>query len=154
MFRRLDEASRLYGQLRKPIVVSGGHVDPFTPSQGENESACALLMRWGVAPADIIAEAESRDTFESALQVGRIVRQKRWRRYLLVTSAVHMPRSMLVFSALAPEPIAAPGDFRVEPMPRSPLGLFPTESAAGDSYAALHEYVGLLQYRVRIWLHR
>ncbi len=154
MFRRLDEALRLYRQVRKPIVVSGGHVDPFTPAQGENQAACDTLARWGVPPADIVPEPRSRDTFESAEQVRVILRGRGWRRYLLVTSALHMPRSMFIFSAIAPEPVAAPGDFVVAPIPLSPLALFPSESAARDTYAALHEYVGLLNYRVRVWLRR
>ena len=65
-----------------------------------------------------------------------------------------MPRCMLAFSAVPPEPIAAPGDFAVAQIPRNPLDFFPTESAARDTYAALYEYLGLLGYRVRAWLYR
>src|ERR1043166_4792031 len=36
MFRRLDEAWRLYRIRPKPIIVSGGHVNPFTPDKDEN----------------------------------------------------------------------------------------------------------------------
>jgi uncharacterized SAM-binding protein YcdF (DUF218 family) len=154
MYRRLEEAFRLYRQAPKPIIVSGGHVDPFTPSNNENRIACDYLVRWGVAETDIIQEPASRDTFESAFEVSKILTQRGWTRYLLVTSALHMPRSMLAFEATAPEPVPAPGDFTVERISTSPLSFFPTEGAARDTYSALHEYVGLVNYYWRLQWRR
>jgi uncharacterized SAM-binding protein YcdF (DUF218 family) len=150
MFRRLDEAWRLYRIRPKPIIVSGGHVNPFTPDKDENAIARGFLLRWGVTKNDVLAEDHSRDTFESATQVGKILRQKNWKRYLLVTSAEHMPRSMLAFGAKAPEPIPAPGDFSVGKFRLNPLGFFPGVSAARDIYFSLHEYVGLINYYWRV----
>jgi uncharacterized SAM-binding protein YcdF (DUF218 family) len=102
MFRRLDEAWRLYRIAPKPIIVSGGHVDPFTPPRDENKIACDYLVLWGVPARHVI-----------------------------------------------PEPIAAPGDFTVGNNPFSPLHLFPSEETAGRMSAALHEYLGLINYRWR-----
>jgi uncharacterized SAM-binding protein YcdF (DUF218 family) len=150
MFRRLDEAWRLYRLNPKPIIVSGGHVNPFTPDRGENKIACEYLLRWGVAPHHVIGEAKSRDTFESAVETSKLLRQRSWKRYLLVTSAVHMPRSMLAFSRLAPEPIPAPGDFTLDALRFSPLDFAPSESAARTIASTLHEYVGLINYYWRI----
>ena len=106
MFRRLDEAWRLYRIRPKPVIISGGHVNPFTPAKDENRIAREFLIRWGVRQEDVIGEENSRDTFESALETRKILAQRGWKRYLLVTSAMHMPRSMLVFSELAPVPIS------------------------------------------------
>ena len=150
MFRRLDEAWRLYRILPKPIIVSGGHVDPFTPAQDENKIPRDYLILWGVPSQDVIAEPDSRDTFESAIEVKKILDEKRWKRYLLVTSAVHMPRSMLAFQSVAPSPIAAPGDFTVREKLFSPLELFPSAKAAEEIRNTIHEYLGLLNYRVRV----
>jgi len=146
MFRRLEEALRLYRLEPRPVLISGGHANPFTPSHGENAIACDYLRRWGVPPEHVLAEDASRDTFESALAVRRILGQKGWRRYLLVTSAAHMPRSMQVFRRLAPEPIAAPGDFVTPEWVFSPFSLTPSEGAAADMGALVHEYVGMLNY--------
>ena len=150
MFRRLDEAWRLYRIRRKPIVVSGGHVNPFTPAQNENQIARDYLIRWGVPPADVLGEDRSRDTFESALEVQKLLKHKGWRRYLLVTSAAHMPRSMLAFSARAPEPIPAPGDFSLGELKLTPLDFFPTSEAARGIAESLHEYIGLAKYYWRV----
>jgi uncharacterized SAM-binding protein YcdF (DUF218 family) len=150
MFRRLDEAWRLYRIQPKPIVVTGGHVDPFTPARDENKIAREFLIRWGVPQRDVIGEEKSRDTFENALETHKVLQQRGWKRYLLVTSALHMPRSMLVFSARVPEPIPAPGDFSVGKIELTPFAFVPNESVAPKIYAALHEYIGWLNYYWRL----
>jgi uncharacterized SAM-binding protein YcdF (DUF218 family) len=150
MFRRLDEAWRLYKLASKPIIVSGGHVNPFTPDLGENKIARDYLLRWGVPQHHVLSEAKSRDTFESALEIGVLLKQRGWKRYLLVTSAVHMPRSMLAFSAAAPEPIAAPGDFTLREARFSPLDIAPSVGAARSIVSTLHEYIGYANYYWRI----
>jgi uncharacterized SAM-binding protein YcdF (DUF218 family) len=84
------------------------------------------------------------------VQVKKILKQKGWKRYLLVTSAEHMPRSMLVFSAKAPEPIAAPGDFYLGKFEPSPGDFYPNVSVASHIYFALYEYLGLVNYYWRL----
>ncbi len=148
-FHRLDEAWRLYRLAPKPIIVSGGHVDPFTPAQEENKIACDYLRLWGVQSEHVIPEPNSRDTFEGAVAVKKILDQRGWRRYLLVTSAYGMPRSMLVFRAVAPEPIPAPALLPRGAGSLSPLSFFPTEGAATTVYITLHEYLGLINYTWR-----
>jgi uncharacterized SAM-binding protein YcdF (DUF218 family) len=150
MFRRLEEAWRLYRIQPKPIVVSGGHVNPFTPAKNENTIAREYLIRWGVPRQDVLGEDRSRDTFESAEEVQKLLRQRGWKRYLLVTSASHMPRSMLAFASRAPEPVPAPGDFSFVGINLNPLSFFPSESAARGLFVTLHEYLGLANYRWRM----
>ena len=149
MFRRLDEAWRLYRIQRKPIIVSGGHVNPFTPEKNENQIACDYLIRWGVPKSDVLGEGKSRDTFESAVEVHKLLQEKGWKKYLLVTAAVHMPRSMLAFTSRTPEPIPAPGDFSLGKFEFNPFSLFPGESAAYRLNATVHEYIGLANYYYR-----
>ena len=154
MFRRLDEAWRLYRIRPKPIIVSGGHVNPFTPDKNENQIARDLLIRWGVPKNDVLAEEHSRDTFESAVEVEKILRKKSWKRYLLVTSAEHMPRSMMAFKSKAPEPIPAPGDFSIGKFELSPFHFFANEGAARGINGSLHEYIGLVNYYWRVHYSR
>ncbi len=150
MFRRLDEAWRLYRIQPKPIIISGGHVNPFTPTMDENKIARDFLIKWGVPKHDIIGEEHSRDTFENALESGKILQKRGWKRYLLVTSAMHMPRSMLVFGARVPEPIPAPGDFSIAGFDLSPFDFFPNESVAPKMFETLHEYIGWANYYWRL----
>jgi len=150
MFRRLDEAWRLYRIQPKPIIISGGHVNPFTPAKDENKIARDFLIKWGVSKHDVIGEEKSRDTFENALESGKILKKRGWKRYLLVTSAQHMPRSMLVFGALVPEPIPAPGDFSINGIELTPFDFFPKENVAAEMFATLHEYLGFANYYWRL----
>lgn len=150
MFRRVEEALRLYKIAPRPIVVSGGHVNPFTKDRGANRIPREYLARWGVRADHIVAEDKSRDTFESAVQVQKILKQKGWKRYLLVTSAEHMPRSMLVFNAKAPEAIPAPGDFSLGEFKLSPFSFYPNVGVSREIYFSLHEYIGLANYYWRL----
>ena len=150
MFRRLDEAWRLYRIQPKPIILSGGHVNPFTPDKDENRIGRDYLIRWGVPKHHVIGEGKSRDTFESATEVQKLLKRRGWKRYLLVTSALHMPRSMLAFKAKAPEPVPAPGDYTLGKLRLTPLDFFPSEGAARGIYATVHEYIGLANYYWRI----
>ena len=152
MFRRLDEALRLYRVQPKPIIVSGGHVNPFTSDKNENKIARDFLIKWGVPAKDVSGEANSRDTFESAVEVQKLLIKKGYKRYLLVTSALHMPRSMLVFARLAPEPIPAPGDYSLGKFELTPFSFFPSESAASGFFFTLHEYLGIANYHWRLRL--
>jgi len=149
MFRRLDEAWRLYRIRPKPIIVAGGHVNPFTPDVDENKIARDYLIRWGVPNSHVLGEEKSRDTFESAIEVQKLLQKKGWKRYLLVTSAVHMPRSMLAFEARTPEPVAAPGDFSLGEFQLTPFDVFPSEHSAHKLSATVHEYAGLANYYFR-----
>ena len=75
MFRRLDEAWRLYRIQPKPIILSGGHVNPFTPDKDENRIGREYLIRWGVPKHHVIGEGKSRDTFESAAEVQKLFKR-------------------------------------------------------------------------------
>lgn len=150
MFRRLDEAWRLYRIQPKPILITGGHVDPFTPARDENRIARDFLIRWGVPASHVLGEENSRDTFENALETRKVLQQHGWKRYLLVTSALHMPRSMLVFANRVFEPIPAPGDFSVGEIDMTPFAFLPSAGAAQRNFAAIHEYLGLLNYYWRL----
>ena len=152
MFRRLDEAWRLYQIRPKPIIISGGHVNPFTPAMDENKIARDFLIRWGVPKKDIIGEEKSRDTFENATETLAVLKKHGWKRYLLVTSAMHMPRSMMVFAERVPEPIPAPGDFTLGKFELTPFDFFPNEAGAAKMFETIHEYAGLANYYLRLRL--
>lgn len=151
LFHRLDEAWRLYRLRPKPIIVSGGHVNLLTTPQNENQIARDYLILWGVPKEQVIAEGRSRDTFESAIEVENILREKGWKRYLLVTSAIHMPRSMFAFQSIAPTPVAAPGDFTYVGME---AGVFLAEETAFKIAEAAHEYLGMVNYRWRMYFYK
>jgi uncharacterized SAM-binding protein YcdF (DUF218 family) len=83
------------------------------------------------------------------VEVQKLLKKKGWKRYLLVTSSAHMPRSMLAFKSKAPEPVPAPGDFSLGTFDLTPFDFFPNENVARKLYLTVHEYIGLANYYYR-----
>ena len=131
------------------ILLSGG--SGFLMQRGESESR--ELGRWlesrGVPSARIVVEANSRNTAENARETIKIARARGWSRLILVTSAFHMPRSVLCFRRLGFEVVPAPVDYYTFTEFPGPEALVPSADGLSVSTLAVKEYVGLLVYRLR-----
>ena len=134
---RLLETMRISNSLPEAqILISGGKDVPGIMRQ--------LLVSLGVPESRIAVEDQSDNTFESAVQVARILKGKTC---ILVTSAGHMPRAMGSFKKQGMNPIPAPThfmsikQFRWSHYLPSPLHL-------GYSDLAVHEYLGIIWYRL------
>jgi uncharacterized SAM-binding protein YcdF (DUF218 family) len=62
-----------------------------------------LAVQCGVAKERIVVEDSARNTFENAVYTGRIIRDRRWRRVVVVTDGFHLPRALYVFHRLGLE---------------------------------------------------
>ena len=89
-------------------MFSGGSPALFFSEAPEAEFAVRLLQSLGIPRERILVEEQSRNTVENAVFSKLIAQPKPGERWLLVTSAYHMPRSMGVFRA---------ADFAVEAYP-------------------------------------
>ncbi|MDQ1278679.1 MAG: hypothetical protein QG555_1722 [Thermodesulfobacteriota bacterium] len=140
---RLLEGIRLHRQLpASRLFLSGGAVFQDAP-ESETLAQTAVLM--GVNEKDMIRENKSLDTADQAKMLSRIVGRKR---FILVTSAIHMPRSMALFHKFGMDPIPAPTNYMVVKQSRFHPGmLFPDSRSLHSMEAAIHEYLGL------IWMH-
>jgi uncharacterized SAM-binding protein YcdF (DUF218 family) len=121
---RIEAAAELAARFKEvPVIVSGA-------SEGEQAAAIAKAALAGRAVIDRRPE----NTFENALFSKELAKPRPGERWILVTSAVHMPRAMGAFRAVG---------FEVEPWPV-------LESAPADQKAAQvsHEIAGLFVYRV------
>lgn len=131
------EALRLYHKHDNIKIITSGYkgYSPISDAQ----SAALKLMDVGVKQEDILIEEKSQDTHEEALMMKQYVQD---RPFYLVTSALHMPRAMLLFEQEGLKPIAAPTDFiQVEHL--GMLNLF-NASNADSTQRALHEYIGIV----------
>jgi uncharacterized SAM-binding protein YcdF (DUF218 family) len=146
---RVTEAAVL--ALRYPaarVVLAGGGAT-LGPIGGDlpSEAAAmaALLTQVGVAPDRLVLEEQSRNTAGNAAFSLALAQPKAGERWLLVTSASHMPRAMAVFEREGwPGLTAWPVDFSVEPGGRGP-----TWDLALNLYflnRAVKEYVGIAAY--------
>ncbi|MBK1634195.1 YdcF family protein [Rhodovulum adriaticum] len=124
-----------------PVLVTGGHGAPPTPS--EAAISAAILRDLGLDPARLILEQRARNTAENARLGLARVRPAPGARWILVTSAGHMPRALAEFRAAGwPAPIPYPVDYRSTGWADA-TGWHPYRNMA-QLHAALHEIVGQL----------
>jgi uncharacterized SAM-binding protein YcdF (DUF218 family) len=128
------------------IVFSGGNGALMPDRLREADFASRLLENLGVPPNRIMLERESRNTAENAIFSKRLVGPKPGERWLLVTSAMHMPRAMGAFRHAGFAVEAYPVDYRsagwadVWTVPGSLMdGIARTD-------IAVHEWLGLVIY--------
>jgi uncharacterized SAM-binding protein YcdF (DUF218 family) len=136
---RVVEGVRWYKQLPgSKLVLSGG--GPFETSSGA-EVMAEIARIQGVDSQDLVLEAASLDTEEQARLIKDLVGRDPC---ILVTSAVHMPRSMALFEKQGLEPIPAPtGFFLHQGLSSDPGRFFPSAQNLQGSEVAVHEYLGL-----------
>ena len=92
---RIVTAVRLQRRLHIPVIVAGGAVFPWKKPEATVDRR--FLMDLGVPADRIILDDKSRDTFENAKRVKEICNRHHFSRPILVTSAYHMKRSLLMF---------------------------------------------------------
>src|SRR5690606_34286556 len=89
---RTDTALKLYEAGRAPlIIVSGAALDG---GQSEAHMMAMALRNRGVPSHAIIQEGRSFTTRENAVYTVEVLRRLGIDQFLLVTSALHMPRAM------------------------------------------------------------
>jgi uncharacterized SAM-binding protein YcdF (DUF218 family) len=131
------------------IIFTGGAADVITTTdQPEGEAIRARIAAYGLDPARIIFETQSRNTHENALLTLPLARPKPGEEWWLVTSAWHMPRAIGVFRAAGYRVRAYPVDYRTA----SVADLWRFGSLMGEGLRrtdlAAKEWIGLLAYRV------
>lgn len=138
--------ARRYPSAR--IVVTGG--GGTLVSEGEADAAAAprLLEALGVERSRMVLEDQSRDTYENATFTRKLVDPKPGEVWLLVTSAFHMPRSVMLFRKAGFEVVAWPTDYRSNG--RDGIGLTGHNviHTMQTTSVAVREWIGLVAYRV------
>jgi uncharacterized SAM-binding protein YcdF (DUF218 family) len=137
--------ARRYPQAR--ILYTGGSASLWPRRSTEADEARDLLVGLGVDAQRIVLEDRSRNTDENARFSAALVHPAADQRWLVVTSAFHMPRAMGLFRKAGFAVIAYPvdyhtlggGDWRLNHDAASGLKLFDL---------AVHEWIGLFAYRL------
>ena len=137
---RVWQAARLYKARTAPIVIATG--------DGAVDTTLPLLKDFGL-PSEIVSFHDARNTEDEA----KLIEKMGCKRVLLVTSAWHMKRARLMFEKYAPdvEVVCAPADFEnsvVAARPFSFLDFLPDPDVFMDNSVALHEWVGIVGYKL------
>jgi len=148
---RVLEAAYVYRLLGSPWIISSGG----RPEGVETEPIAAImrmaLVQTGVPADRIVLEASSKTTRDEAVLVAPMLQATGVTRIVLVTSDVHMRRSLAAFRGVGIDavPAIAEDPWNYESRIRS---FIPSTQGLQFTNAVVHEYVGLLYYAARGWM--
>jgi uncharacterized SAM-binding protein YcdF (DUF218 family) len=129
------------------VVFSGGSANLLSNDDREADFAGEVFEGLGIAKSRLTMERRSRNTQENAEFSKALVAPRPGERWLLVTSAFHMPRSIGLFRKAGFAVEAYPVDWRVAG--RDGMFTFSNHSLEGlwRADAGIREWMGLIAYR-------
>jgi len=127
------------------VVFSGGSGALFATEEPESVSAGRLLEGLGIARERIALEDKSRNTHENALYTKRLIEPRAGERWLLVTSAWHMPRALGCFRRVGFAVQPWPVDYRTSGRMELKLHGSVHDGLRRTDFA-VREYLGLAAY--------
>ncbi len=130
------------------LVYTGGSNALVAQVGGEAEDARRLWIALGVDPSRIVIEDRSRNTEENAVLTRDLLHPRPGQRWLLVTSAFHMPRSVGLFRAAGFDVLPVPVDYRSTGDWRDLLPTSDLASGLSRLDLACREWIGLVAYRL------
>ena len=136
-----------YPQAR--LVFTGGSANLDASSAADEAAGVRVLwLSLGLPAGRMTFEDKSRNTYENATMTRAIVQPKPGERWLLVTSAAHMPRSVGIFRHMGWDMIAYPVDYRTFGDARDDKPTTQALESLRRLDVALHEWIGLAAYRL------
>ena len=149
---RLIQAVELYKKgVIKKIVFSGGSGRLLHPEMKEGNYINRYLLSMGVPSEDFMIESESRNTYENAVLTKQLIEPKDT--FLLISSAIHMKRSLACFRkqkiAVIPystDRYAGPRKYEFEHL------FIPDASTLYNWTSLIHEVFGFITYKAMGYL--
>lgn len=139
------ELARRYPAAR--IVFTGGSGNLLLRGTVEADYAVAAFENLGIEPQRIVLERRSRNTSENGTFTATLVKPKPGQRWLLVTSASHMPRAVGVFRQAGFLVEAYPVDRRTSGL-QDLMSFGPFAAGLRRADVAMYEWAGLVTYWV------
>jgi uncharacterized SAM-binding protein YcdF (DUF218 family) len=140
----IPELARRYPLAR--IIYSGGDSSLLFHGGSEAQSAAALIESFGIAKNRLTLEDRSRNTAENAVYSKAVAAPQPGERWLLVTSAYHMPRAMGAFRKAGFDVDAYPVDYRTKGTEDLLIPFDDIASGLRRTDLAAREWVGLVAY--------
>jgi uncharacterized SAM-binding protein YcdF (DUF218 family) len=149
---RLTEAVSLARRFpTAKVVFTGGAGTLIGKGDVAAQEVRDFLVDAGVERERIILEDASRNTRENATLTHDLVKPRAGSRWVLVTSAFHMPRSIAVFRRAGFDCIAWPVDYRTAGAGDLVRFFDSIDNGLRRIDVAAKEYVGLIAYRLSGW---
>ena len=148
---RVLEAFRVFKMTDAAwVIASGGLVAPSEFDEPNGRTMRDALARLGVPESRLLLETGSRNTHDEAVIVREMLNTLSVQHVILVTSDIHMRRSLGTFRAqgIAAVPAIARQDPGVMPWF---AWILPSEGGIDHASDVWHEMLGLVYYFVRGW---
>lgn len=145
---RLAEGLRLHHSLPgSKLVLMGGMIHRERYS---SDITMELMDSTGIVPDSVKTLEGGLNTEEEALLVREMMTMNPQDPLIIVTSAAHMKRAMLLFQKAGLDPIAAPTNFTIMGSPYTKAEYFLWDvSRLSISHTAMHEYTGMAWAKLR-----
>jgi uncharacterized SAM-binding protein YcdF (DUF218 family) len=149
---RLITALNLYKKgIGKKIILTGGSGKLLGDKYGEAEYVAPFLKTLGLPDSAFIVENKSRNTWENAIFSKQLVDSlQKNATCLLVTSALHMPRSKACYDKAGLKTTIFPTDYYRQKHDNLFKLLFEPSSSKLFAWEALiHEWIGVITYKIK-----
>jgi uncharacterized SAM-binding protein YcdF (DUF218 family) len=146
---RLAEGIRLWRRVPGcKLVLTGGVIPGLSREIPIAQALAQTAVEMGVPPYALILESDSWTTADQAKLVARIVGTTP---FALVTSAFHMPRSIMLFRLEGLNPTPAPADFLAKKITLGYDTLIPQAAGLQLTQIGMKEHLGMWRLEV---MHR
>lgn len=143
--------ARIYPAV--PIIVSGGEASLIGTTEGDASIARRFFTAYGVDANRLMLEDRSMNTYQNAAFTNEMM-PPRTGKWLLVTSAFHMPRAVGAFRKVGRDVVPWPVDYRTRGNESWSIGRDDPIQAFAELNLAMREWIGLNVYRWTGRIHR
>ncbi|MEI6093471.1 MAG: YdcF family protein, partial [bacterium] len=143
--KRIISGLGLYESSKKPMIILGGKVMKDEPA--ESETAEKILIELGVPKEKIILDVKSRNTYENMTELSKIINKYKFKRVVLVSSAIHMKRSIELAQKMGIPVTPCPSAYLVDKKIHIE-DLLPTQKNMKINAILIYELLGNLKYKL------
>jgi uncharacterized SAM-binding protein YcdF (DUF218 family) len=135
------EVLRLYHEIDGAKIITSGYEGRGTIPEANRTAK--ILESIGIKHEDIFVYPKPKDTREEARNIKDILKKQK---FILVTSAYHMKRAMMIFESEGLKPTSAPTNYQIKESD-SAISL-PDAHSLEKTEKAWHEYIGIFWLKV------
>jgi len=145
---RLEAGITLMQKKKAPwLVFTGGRLPWSKQLEVEGASSKRAAMARGIPDEQILVTREVGNTSDEAQAVAALMRERGWRKIILVTSAWHMPRSARLFRKAGVDFVPFPVDFQIGVNDSlTLLDFLPSAGGLQRTETVVREWYGILFY--------
>ena len=147
MSDRIYQAYKMITANIAPVVtVTGGNVYKSDVVSSEAQYTAGLLEEWGIPSDKIIVDDRAKSNRDIARNLLEMAEKRQLKRISVVSSAYHLPRTMMQFEGCSIMIDAIPSNHRVIDSPRPVINEWlPSAAALDQSSRVFYEYLGMLR---------